>query len=253
MSAASAGAETAPSPLYAIADVDALGAAPPGRSEPIVGAAAVAAAARAMARGGAAWVQLRAKRLPDDELLLHARACKDALADPVRPAGPRAALWIDDRADVAALVGADGVHVGQDDLPPAAVRRVVGPDCRIGRSTHDRDQVEEAIADPDVDVIAVGPIYATTSKERPDPVVGLELLRWARARTDKPLVAIGGIDAGRLPEVLAAGADTAAVLGAVCRPAGAGPDAAGLGAIERAARRLVAAAPEDRMGERRPG
>ncbi len=249
MRAASAGAETAQGPLYAIADVDALGAAAPGRSEPVAG---VAAAVRAMARGGAAWVQLRAKRLGDAELLLHARACKDALADQVRPDGRRTALWIDDRADVAALVGADGVHVGQDDLPPASVRRVVGPGCRIGRSTHDRAQIEEAIADPEVDVIAVGPVYATTSKERPDPVVGLELLRWARARTDKPLVAIGGIDERRLPEVLAAGADAAAVLGAVCRPAGGDSEGAGVEAIEQAVRRLVGAAPADRR-ERRTG
>lgn len=253
MSAASAGTGAALGPLYAIADVDALGLAAPGRPAGTAGPAAVAAAARAMARGGASWVQLRAKRLSDAELLRHARACKDALAEPVRPAGPRTALWIDDRADVAALVGADGVHVGQDDLPPAAVRRVVGPDCRIGRSTHDRDQVEEAIADSDVDVIAVGPVYATTGKERPDPVVGLDLLRWARERTDKPLVAIGGIDASRLPEVLEAGADTAAVLGAVCRPAGDGPEADATKAVERAARRLAGAAPADRRGERRTG
>lgn len=253
MSAASAGAGVAAGPLYAIADVEALGGDAFGSSAGIAGPAAVAAAARAMARGGASWIQLRAKRLSDADLLLHARACKDALADRVRPAGPRAALWIDDRADVAALVAADGVHLGQEDLPPAAARRVVGPGCRIGRSTHDRAQVEEAIADDHVDVIAVGPIYATTSKERPDPVVGLELLRWARERTDKPLVAIGGIDESRLPEVLEAGADTAAVLGAVCWPAGDGGEADALQAIERAARRLVAAAPADRRGERRTG
>lgn len=247
MSAASAGTGAGPGPLYAIADVDALGAAVPGRPERITGPAAVAAAARAMARGGASWVQLRAKRLSDADLLRHARACKDALAD------TGAALWIDDRADVAVLVGADGVHVGREDLPPAAARRVAGPGCRIGASTHDRAQVEAAIADGQVDVIAVGPIYATTSKQRPDPVVGLELLRWARERTDKPLVAIGGIDESRLPEVLEAGADTAAVLGAVCRPTGDDREADALQAIERAARRLVAAAPADRRGERRTG
>lgn len=235
-------------PLYGIADVDALsggvsssgGPAPadPGR---------VAAAAAAMARGGASWVQLRAKRLADDDLLACARACKEALAG---PEGGRAALWIDDRPDVAALVGADGVHVGQDDLPPWAVRRVVGPGCRIGRSTHDREQVLEAAADPGVDVIAVGPVWATAGKERPDPVVGLELLRWARARTGKTLVAIGGIDAARLPEVLAAGADSAAVLGALCRPAGGDADGgSAVGSIERAARRLLVASTE--RGEER--
>jgi thiamine-phosphate pyrophosphorylase len=212
--------------LYGIADVDALSGGAPSRGDP----ARVAAAAAAMARGGASWVQLRAKRLADDDLLRCARACRDAL-----PAGT-AALWIDDRPDVAAMVGADGVQVGQDDLPPWAVRRVVGEACRIGRSTHDRDQVLEAAADPEVDVVAVGPVYATTGKASPDPVVGLDLVRWARARTEKTLVAIGGIDAERLRQVLAAGADSAAVLGALCRPAG------GDGAeesIERAARHLL--------------
>jgi thiamine-phosphate diphosphorylase len=102
--------------LYGIADVDALSGGAPSSVDP----ARVAAAAAAMARGGASWVQLRAKRLADDDLLRCARACRDAL-----PAGT-AALWIDDRPDVAAMVGADGVHVGQDDLPPWAVRRVVG-------------------------------------------------------------------------------------------------------------------------------
>lgn len=218
--------------LYGIADVDALlGGAPSG-----IDPARIAGAAAAMARGGASWVQLRAKRLADDDLLRCARACRDALA-----AGG-AAFWVDDRPDVAAMVGAGGVHVGQDDLPPWAVRRVVGPDCRIGRSTHDREQLLEAAADPEVDVIAVGPVYATTGKASPDPVVGLDLVRWARERTEKTLVAIGGIDAERLPEVLGAGADSAAVLGALCRPAE--------GSIERAARRLLAASTV--TGEERP-
>ena len=214
------------SAVYAIADVEALaGAAAPAPDR-------TAAAARAMARGGARWVQLRGKRLSDADLLLHARACRDALRSDGRH---DTLLWIDDRPDVAALVGAAGVHVGQADLPPWAVRRMVGKGCVIGRSTHDREQVAEAADDPEVDVVAVGPVYATRSKENPDPVVGLELLRWARERTTKPLVAIGGIDAGRLPEVLAAGADTAAVLGAVCRPDGRpGSD----DAIEEATRRL---------------
>lgn len=224
--------------LYGIADVDALfGGAPSG-----IDPARVARAAAAMARGGASWIQLRAKRLDDDDLLRCARACRDAL-----PAGG-AAFWVDDRPDVAAMVGADGVHVGQDDLPPWAVRRVAGPGCRIGRSTHDREQVLEAAADPEVDVIAVGPVYATTGKASPDPVVGLDLVRWARERTEKTLVAIGGIDAGRLPEVLAAGADSAAVLGALCRPAGGDGSEE---SIERAARRLVSFAPATVTGEER--
>jgi thiamine-phosphate pyrophosphorylase len=108
---------------------------------------------------------------------------------------------------------------------------VVGSGVWIGLSTHGLEQVAAADADPNVNVIAVGPLYATTGKERPDPIVGLELLRRARQITRKPLVAIGGIDAERLPEVLAAGADAAAILGAVCR-----------GDVATNCRRLLAAA-----------
>ncbi|HSL82006.1 MAG TPA: thiamine phosphate synthase [Thermoanaerobaculia bacterium] len=208
-----------PGPVYGIADAAALGGTSP------------AAAAAAMARGGIAWVQLRAKEASDAELHEMARACARALE------GTGAHLWIDDRPDVAALVGAAGVHLGQEDLPPAAARRVVGGGVWIGRSTHDRDQVAEADRDPDVDVIAVGPVFATATKERPDPVVGLDLVAWARRATKKPLVAIGGIDASNLASVLAAGADAAAVISAVCSLEGGGD-------VEANARRLCDAAEE---------
>lgn len=208
-----------PGPVYGIADAAALGAMSP------------AAAAAAMARGGVRWVQLRAKAAADAELHDMARACARALE------GTGALLWIDDRPDVAAMVGAAGVHLGQEDLPPAAARRVVGGGVWIGRSTHDRDQVAEADRDPDVDVIAVGPVFATASKERPDPVVGLPLVAWARRATKKPLVAIGGIDASNLASVLAAGADAAAVISAVCSLEGGGD-------VEGNARRLCGAAEE---------
>ncbi len=114
---------------------------------------------------------------------------------------------MDDRADLAALFPVAGLHVGQRDLPPAAARRVVGGGVRIGLSTHDEEQLAAADEDPDVDVIAVGPVFPTTGKAHPDPVVGLDFVRWARERTRKRLVAIGGIDAGNLAAVLAAGAD----------------------------------------------
>lgn len=188
-----------PGPVYGIADAAALGEAHP------------AEAAAAMARGGISWVQLRTKAVSDAELHGLAVGCARALE------GTGALLWIDDRPDVAALVGAAGVHLGQEDLPPAAARRVVGDGVWIGRSTHDRDQVAEAARDPEVDVIAVGPVFATASKERPDLVVGLELVAWARRATAKPLVAIGGIGASNLGAVLAAGADAAAVVSALCR------------------------------------
>jgi thiamine-phosphate pyrophosphorylase len=185
--------------IYAIADVDALGATP------------LPSAVRRMAEAGISWIQIRAKKAAGEGLFRSAEAAVSSAS----VAG--AALWLDDRADLAALLPFAGVHLGQRDLPPAAARRVVGEAMWIGQSTHREDQLERAAGDPDVDVVAVGPIFPTTGKENPDPTVGLSFLRWARSRTDKPLVAIGGIDAGNLSSVLGEGADAAAVLGAVCR------------------------------------
>jgi thiamine-phosphate pyrophosphorylase len=108
---------------------------------------------------------------------------------------------------------------------------VVGGGLWIGQSTHDEEQLMAADGEADVDVIAVGPVFPTASKERPSPVVGLPFVRRARARTAKPLVAIGGIDAGNAAAVLAAGADAVVVLGAVCR-----------GDVGESCRRLLAAA-----------
>lgn len=187
-----------------------------------------------MADAGIRWIQVRAKRLSGGELFRQLDACCRALE------GSGADLWVDDRADLAALFPVTGVHVGQRDLPPAAVRRVVGPGVRIGLSTHGEEQLLAAAADPDVDVIAVGPVFPTTGKERPDPVVGLGFVRWARGRTDKTLVGIGGIGSGNLREVrevLDAGADAAAVLGAVCR-----------GDVKANALRLLAAAEQAGCG-----
>ncbi|HEY4576095.1 MAG TPA: thiamine phosphate synthase [Thermoanaerobaculia bacterium] len=177
----------------------------------VLGAEALPAAVAEMAGAGIRWIQVRAKHLSGSGWHAALAACCRALE------GSGVRLWVDDRADLAALLPVDGVHVGQRDLPPAAARRVVGANVKIGLSTHDEGQFAAAEASPEVDVIAVGPVFPTTGKEDPDPVVGLELVRWARERTRKPLVAIGGIGAGNVAEVLAAGADAAAVLGAVCR------------------------------------
>jgi thiamine-phosphate pyrophosphorylase len=163
-----------------------------------------------MAAVGIRTIQLRAKGRSGEE---QHRLFRDSLA----AVGSRVELWIDDRADLAALLPVAGVHVGQRDLPPAGVRRVVGSDVWIGLSTHDEAQVEAAELDPEVDLVAVGPVFPTASKERPDPVVGLEFIRRARQLTGKPLVAIGGIGPESVRDVLAAGADSAVVLGAVCR------------------------------------
>jgi thiamine-phosphate pyrophosphorylase len=186
-------------PLYAIADAGALGSTP------------LPAAVAGMAEGGVRWIQVRGKRLSGEAWHAALDGCCRALE------GSGVSLWVDDRADLAALFPVAGLHVGQRDLPPAAARRVVGTNVKIGLSTHDEGQFAAADADPEVDVIAVGPVFPTTGMEDPYPVVGLELVRWARERTRKPLVAIGGIGAGNVAAVLAAGADAAAVLGAVCR------------------------------------
>ncbi|HEV2844931.1 MAG TPA: thiamine phosphate synthase [Thermoanaerobaculia bacterium] len=200
-------------PVYAIADAEALAPRP------------LPEAVAEMAEAGIRWIQVRGKKLSGEAWYRTLEGCCRILE------GSGVSLWVDDRADLAALFPVEGLHLGQSDLPPAAARRVVGRDLAVGLSTHGEDQLAAADEDPRVDVGAVGPVFPTASKERPDPVVGLAFVRWARARTAKPLVAIGGIDAGNVAEVLAAGADAAAVIGAVCR-----------GDVRANCRRLLAAA-----------
>ena len=132
-----------------------------------------------------------------------------ALAVRVHQAG--GIFIVNDRADVAALCGADGVHIGQDDLPPEKARAFLGAGKLIGYSTHSRDQAAEADSLP-VDYIAIGPVFPTMTKENPDPVVGLEMVRAVREITAKPLVAIGGITLENAPPVVAAGADAVAII-----------------------------------------
>lgn len=187
----------------------------PGRVYAIADAARIAparlpGAVAEMAAAGIETLQLRAKRLPDDELW------KLAEATLARLEGWPGTLWIDDRVDLAAALPFDGVHLGQRDLPPRAARLQLPATTAIALSTHDEAQLDAADADPDVDWIAIGPVFATTGKDDPDPVLGLDRLALLRARTRKPLVAIGGIDAARLPAVLAAGVDGVAVIGALC-------------------------------------
>jgi thiamine-phosphate pyrophosphorylase len=122
-----------------------------------------------------------------------------------------ASLVVNDRPDVAWLAGAAGVHVGQEDLDPGQTRAAVGKKMWIGASTHNLEQFRAA-ADSCADYLAIGPIFATTSKANPDPVVGLELIRQLRPLTNKPIVAIGGITLERAAAVIAAGADSIAVI-----------------------------------------
>jgi thiamine-phosphate pyrophosphorylase len=135
-------------------------------------------------------------------------AMLERIAALCREAG--ALLIVNDRADIARLVGA-GVHLGQEDLPPSAVRSIVG-DAPIGFSTHNEAQMRAAAAEP-ADYLAFGPIFGTSSKANPDPVVGLEELRRLRALANRPLVAIGGITRANARSVLEAGADSVAVIG----------------------------------------
>jgi thiamine-phosphate pyrophosphorylase len=157
-----------------------------------------------------ALLQLRAKDLTDARLVALARAAVGAARESGVP------LIVNDRPDIARVVGADGVHLGQDDLPPDAARAVLGPDAIIGFSTHDLDQVRAAAAHP-IDYLALGPVFRTGSKANPDPVVGPALLARARAHTSLPLVAIGGITRANVGEVVAAGADGVAVIGDLFR------------------------------------
>jgi thiamine-phosphate pyrophosphorylase len=122
-----------------------------------------------------------------------------------------ALFFLNDRPDVAYLAGASGVHVGQHDLHAEQARVVMGADKLVGVSTHNLEQFVAAAA-TSADYIAVGPVFETRTKANPDPVVGTELIRRARALTHKPIVAIGGITLERASEVIAAGADSVAVI-----------------------------------------
>jgi thiamine-phosphate pyrophosphorylase len=161
--------------------------------------------ARALVSAGARLVQYRHKA-PYTRAAYEQAA---AIGRIVQQAGGR--YIINDRADIALMLSADGVHLGQDDLPPGAARRIAGDRLIIGFSTHNEEQLRRGDHEP-VDYLAIGPIFGTSSKENPDPVVGLEELRRLRAVTVKPLVAIGGITRERAAGVLEAGADSLAVL-----------------------------------------
>ena len=125
-------------------------------------------------------------------------------------------LMMNDRADLCLAAGFDGVHVGQDDLSPESVRKIIGPDRWLGVSTHNPEQLSEADL-TSADYLAIGPVFGTTSKANPDPVVGLEGVRRARALTRKPLVAIGGITRANAASVIEAGADSVAVISDLLR------------------------------------
>ena len=152
----------------------------------------------------AAVVQWRFKGLADAEALEGARELRAA----TREAG--VLFFINDRPDLARIVEADGVHLGQEDLDPADVRLLL-PGALIGVSTHNSSQFEAALESP-ADYIAVGPVFGTASKANPDPVVGVEFVSWASSRTARPVVAIGGLNALNAASVVRAGARGLAVI-----------------------------------------
>ena len=162
-----------------------------------------------LANGGARFIQLREKSASPRDFYDAAKAVIDFARE------RDVTIIINDRVDIALALKARGVHLGQDDLPPEQARRILGPDAIIGFSTHSLAQAQAAIKLP-VDYIAYGPIFTTTTKENPDAVVGVAGLKAIRqAIGDFPLVAIGGIAAGGLTSVFDAGADSAAIIGAI--------------------------------------
>jgi len=176
-------------------------------TDPVVG---YAECARAAVRAGVHIVQLRMKHASRTEIVREARVMREITA------GTDTLFIVNDDPSIAAEVGADGVHVGQGDMPPAEVRAHFSSLRIVGLSTHNLDQVEASVRQP-IDYIGVGPVYATPTKDIPDPTLGLETMSKMIAAAAHPAVAIGGIDAERLPDVLAAGARNYAVVRAVCK------------------------------------
>jgi thiamine-phosphate pyrophosphorylase len=165
--------------------------------------------ARACLDGGATFLQLRAKGA-SGAWLLDTAAAIVVLGAPVA-----AQLIVNDRADVARLAGAAGVHVGQEDLPPGAARRIVGPQRIVGFSTHTISQLDAAVREP-IDYIAIGPVFGTSSKATGYDAIGLAMVEQAAARAHAhglQVVAIGGITVDRATDVIRAGADSVAVIG----------------------------------------
>ncbi len=183
----------AEAPLYAVLDA---------AVRPELSSEAIAAA---LLRAGVKVIQYRQKgkfhRRHFEECALLARRIPEA----------GGVFLVNDRADVAALAGAGGVHLGQEDLEPEAARRFLGEAAIIGYSTHSLEQARRGDALP-ADYLAIGPVFPTATKKNPGPVVGLETVAAVRALTKKPLVAIGGITLDNAPAVLSAGADAVAVI-----------------------------------------
>jgi thiamine-phosphate pyrophosphorylase len=179
--------------LYAILDVSCF-----------ADSAALLNATEQLVLAGVTLIQYRNKTGSAHDILRDARELKASV-------GMRAKLIMNDRADLCLVAGFDGVHVGQDDLSPDSARKIVGPDLWLGVSTHNPGQLTDADR-TSADYVAVGPVFSTSSKANPDPVIGIEGVRKARRLTSKPLVAIGGITRQNCRQVIEAGADSVAII-----------------------------------------
>lgn len=176
-------------------------------TDPVVGYAKCAEAA---VETGVKIIQLRMKHASRADILRQAKEIRRITT------GTGTLFIVNDDPSIAAEAGADGVHVGQEDLSPAQVRRLYPELKTVGLSTHNPEQVMESLSQP-VDYIGTGPVYATPTKDIPDPTLGLETMTKMINVSTHPAVAIGGIDGERLPAVLAAGAKNFAVVRAVCK------------------------------------
>jgi len=166
---------------------------------------------RQLADGGISLIQLREKHLAPAEWIDDAASARKIARE------MEAILIVNDRVDMAIAIDADGVHLGQTDIPAEAARKLLGPKKIIGLSTHTLEQVRFAISQP-IDYIAFGPIFETRTKSDADEVTGIDRLREVRAIVgEMPLVAIGGIDHSNAREVIAAGADSVAVISCLLR------------------------------------
>jgi thiamine-phosphate pyrophosphorylase len=194
-------------------------------------------AAAELAAGGCTLIQYRNKSGNTRAMLDQARELKRGFSHPSQNPHPKIAngailgggiqdhktdsnpairLIMNDRADLCLAADYDGVHVGQEDLSAESVRKIIGPDRWLGVSTHNPEQLSEADL-TSANYLAIGPVFSTYSKDKPDPEVGLEGVRRARQLTRKPLVAIGGITRANAASVMEAGADSVAVISDLLR------------------------------------
>ena len=167
-------------------------------------------AAEELVEAGVTLIQYRNKSGDAREILTQTREIETQLSR-TRASAPHVRLIMNDRADLCLAAEFDGVHVGQDDLSPDSARKIIGPERWLGVSTHNAEQVAKADK-TSADYIAIGPVFATSSKANPDPLVGLDGVRTARGLTKRPLVAIGGITRANCYSVIEAGADSVAVI-----------------------------------------